>query len=200
MRSTKVVPLESTLKLQLATFAGVATAVLLWSATAFGEVDYEIAQSTTEEAGETGEAEAEFEWEMAEDDDAVTMSFDLEDGGNIDLGVPRGDIVIDTWKGDDVLLVVERLAKSKARTVKKSGSTVASQPVRFRFSRLGNNVTITALDEAGMQTGEAALSFRIVVPTDRGERTKVKDVYDLSRLTSVVFTALHREAIRWIMH
>jgi hypothetical protein len=192
MRSTIAVGAERSLTFaRLTVFATVVFFVLFWSAvTVFGQVGHAAAQGGGE--GDPGTVDAEFEWEMEEDDDAVTVTFDLEEGGRIDLGMP-GDIVIDTWKGDDVLLVVER-AKSRS----KNGAARA-RPLRLHVSRLGNNVKITALHEREGKGTEGDVSFRIVVPTER-DNAKVRDVYDLSRVTSVVLSALHREAIRWILH
>jgi len=194
MRSTIAVGAQRSLTFaRLTVFATVVFFVLLWSAaTALGQVGDGATQGGGE--GDPGTVGAEFEWEMEEDDDAVTMTFDLEDGGRIDLGMP-GDIVIDTWKGDDVLLVVERLAKSRSKT----GVARGPRPVRLHVSRFGNNVKIRALHGQEGKTTEADVSFRLVVPAERDNAT-VRDVYDLSRVTSVVLSALHREAIRWILH
>ncbi len=190
MRSIPV-GLQQTLKLS-AIIAFLGLSVLLLSVeTALGDLNLNTAQTT---GGEDSEgADADFEWEMAEDDDAVTMSFDVEDVERIDLGA-RGDIVIDTWKGTDVLVVVERLAKSRSN----NGVAGGARPLRFRVSRLGNNVTITPLHERGPQLHETDVSFRIIVPTERQD-ARVRDVYDLSKLASVVFGAVQREAVRWIM-
>lgn len=190
MRSTIPVGLEQTLKLSAIVALFVLFGLLLSVEATLGDLNLVTAQSTADTEG----ADTDFEWEMAEDDDAVTMSFDVEDVERIDLGMARGDIVIDTWKGNDVLVVVERLAKSRSN----SGVAVGPRPVRFRVSRLGNNVTITPLHERGPQIRETDVSFRIIVPTERQD-ARVRDVYDLSKLASVVFGAVQREALRWIM-
>jgi hypothetical protein len=122
-------------------------------------------------------------------DETVTMAIDLEEGGTIDLDVARGDLVIDTWDGDEVLVIVERKPKTGLEKPRK---------INFKVSRLGNNVRIAALDDEGRPVTGVDLSYRIMVPRDR-QMKKVEDVYDLSKLTSVIFKALHREALNWLM-
>jgi hypothetical protein len=128
-----------------------------------------------------------------EQDETVTMAIDLEEGGTIDLEMARGDVVIDSWDGDEVLVIVEKMSK----TGSKSGSP---QPhhINFKVSRQGNNVRIAALDNDGRRVNDVDFSFRIVVPKDRHSK-KVERAYDLSKLTAVIFKALHREALNWLV-
>ena len=163
--------------------------LLLAAATAFGGVAEETTQSkAVEKERPVGEVE------MSERDESVTMAIDLEDGGVIDLEMTRGDVVIDTWDGDNVLVIVEKMSKPG------SGAGDKSKPraINFKVTRLGNNVRITALDDLGRELTDVDLSFRIMVPRDRRDR-KIGRAYDLAKLTSVVFKALHREALNWIM-
>lgn len=132
--------------------------------------------------------------EVEDTGDGVTMAIDLEEGGVIDLDMTRGDLVIDTWEGDEVLVIVDK------RT--RSGAHVHSpKPISFKVSRIGNNVRIAALDEQGRRVTDLDFSFRIMVPKDRYGNYGAKDTgraYDLAKLTSVVFKALHREALNWL--
>ena len=123
-------------------------------------------------------------------DETVTMAIDLDEGGTIDLDMGRGDVVIDTWEGNEVLVIVDK---------KKARADVSQKPISFKVSRLGNNVRIAALDEYGKRVFDSDFSFRIMVPRDRyGNGRPAEKRYDLTKLTSVVFKALHREAIHWL--
>jgi len=147
--------------------------------------------STTAQDPNSGDAERAEEIRLDADgkDETVTMSIDLEEGGVIDVDVARGNLVVNTWDGDEVLVIVER--KSKTGPEKPRN-------INFKVSRLGNNVRIAALDDEGKRVSGVDLSYRIMVPKDR-QAKKVDGVYDLSRLTSVIFKALHREALNWLM-
>ena len=131
--------------------------------------------------------------EVKDEGDGVTMAIDLEEGGVIDLDMTRGDVVIDTWEGDEVLVIVDKRTRSGAHAH-------GPKPISFKVSKIGNNVRISALDEKGQRVTDLDFSFRIMVPEDRyGYGVKdTERAYDLAKLTSVVFKALHREALNWL--
>jgi len=158
----------------------------LTAASAFGGTD----QATVDEK----EPAEEVVPIVDEDDDKVTMAIDLEEGATIDLEMAHGDVLIDTWDGDEVLVIVEKMSKS---TLNSSG-VVSPRHINFKVSRQGNNVRIAAMDNQGKRVTDVDFSFRIVVPKDRQSK-EIEHVYDLSKLTSVIFKALHREALNWLM-
>jgi len=178
----------STLRL----FQVVALVVIVFSLAAVtalgGEVQSKPVEQTASQSGEAQAAE-EYTVDVKEQDETVTMAIDLEAGGTIDLDVARGDLVIDTWDGSEVLVIVERMSTTGPR---KPGN------INFKVSRLGNNVRIAALDDEGRRVSDVDFSYRIMVPRDRQVK-KADSVYDLSKLSSVVFKALHREALNWLM-
>ena len=126
-------------------------------------------------------------------DETVTMAIDLEEGGTIDLEMARGDVVIDSWDGDEVLVIVEKMSKPGSKT-----GLPQHRHINFKVSRHGNNVRIAALDDYGRHVNDFDFSCRIVVPKDRNNK-KVEHAYDLSKLTAVIFKALHREALNWLV-
>jgi hypothetical protein len=166
--------------------------LLLTVATAFGGETHKASRSETEVDKE--QPVEEVEHEVSADDEGVTMAFDLEEGGVIDLEMKRGDVVVDTWDGDAVLVIVEKL--SKPGLIK--GGKATTRPFNVKVTRLGKNVRIAALDVYGRELTDVDLSFRIMMPKDRQSK-KISGAYDLSKLTSVVLKALHREALNWIL-
>ena len=127
--------------------------------------------------------------DVDEQGETVTMAIDFEEGGVIDLDVARGSLVIDTWDGNEVLVIVEKMSTTGPNKTRH---------INFKVSRLGNNVRIAALDDEGRRISGVDFSYRIMVPRDR-QAKKVDSVYDLSKLSSTVFKALHREALNWLM-
>jgi hypothetical protein len=161
----------------------------LMAANAFGgETESEPVQPATSEDQTTDEAQPaeEIELDVDEQGETVTMAIDLEEGGVIDLDMAR---VIDTWQGDDVLVIVEKMSTTGPRKARH---------INFKVSRLGNNVRIAVLDDEGQRVSGVDFSYRIMVPRDRQVR-KVDHAYDLSKLSSTIFKALHREALNWLM-
>ena len=138
-----------------------------------GEQEEPIAQA---QAPETDEAEVV---------ESVTMTIELETGGTIDLDVPEADVVIDTWRGDEILVIVEK-ARVKGQ-----------DPVNIRVSRHGKDVRI-ATQGLGNRAEELRLSFRIVVPESHAWARDVRHNYSLAKLTSVLWRALSKEAVNWI--
>lgn len=155
---------------------------------AFGDMQAVQSEETPESPADVT---VEYQVDDDDDDDSVTMAIDMEDGGVIDLEMARGDVVIDTWDGDEVLVIVE----------KRQGAeyTIPSpRPAAFKVTRHGKSVRIAAFDNLGHPLTDLDLSYRIVVPKDRAGR-KNAGHYDLSRLSAVIFKALHREALNWLM-
>jgi hypothetical protein len=127
-----------------------------------------------------------------EPSNSVAVKLDLEEGDVIDLAMARGDVVVDEWAGDDVLVILERLKGVPA-------SPVPSRSVNIKVTRRGHNVRIATVDDFGQPINDPTLSLRIMVPQRRAaESSNVGQIYDLSKLTAVVFKALHREALKWI--
>jgi hypothetical protein len=156
-----------------------------------GETESKPVQPATSEDQTTDEAQPaeEIGLDVDEQGETVTMAIDLEEGGVIDLDMARGDLVIDTWEGDEVLVIVERMSTTGPNKARH---------INFKVSRLGNNVRIAALDDEGHRVSGVDFSYRIMVPRDRQVR-KVDRAYDLSKLSSTIFGALHREALNWLM-
>jgi hypothetical protein len=126
-----------------------------------------------------------------EETSSVAMRIDLEEGDVIDLKMARGDVVVDEWEGDDVLVIVEKVASAPV-------APVTSRSVNIKVTRRGHNVRIATVDNLGRPIDDPGLSLRIMVPQRRAGSNEVSGVYDLSKLTSVVFKALHRGALKWI--
>jgi hypothetical protein len=156
-----------------------------------GETESKPVQPATSADQTTDEAQPaeEIGLDVDEQGETVTMAIDLEEGGVIDLDMARGDLVIDTWEGDEVLVIVERMSTTGPNKARH---------INFKVSRLGNNVRIAALDDEGHRVSGVDFSYRIMVPRDRQVR-KVDRAYDLSKLSSTIFGALHREALNWLM-
>lgn len=133
-----------------------------------------------------------------EDDavESVTMKIELEEGGVIDLDLPGGDVTINTWQGDEILLIVEKRVGSRFAR----GKT----PVNIEVIRRGRNIRIVAGDASPGRMADLGISFRILVPeSDRGairRRGGVKYSYSMAKLSSVLFRVLSREALNWIAH
>jgi hypothetical protein len=155
--------------------------LLLWAATAIG--DLLVASDESEEIVVVAS-------ETQETTQSVAMKIDIEEDETIDLDVAHADVVVDTWDGDDVLVVVE-----------KQSSLTSNQPLNITVTRHGNSVQIATVDINGRPFRDPSLSLRILVPAALAANRvspEVSSAYDLSKLTSVVFKALHRVAIQWI--
>ncbi len=132
-----------------------------------------------------------------EDDaiESVTMTIELEEGGVIDVDLPGGDVTIDTWQGDEILLIVEKRVGSRVLPRKT--------PVSIEVIRRGRNIRIVAGDASPQRMADLGISFRILVPeSDRGaiRRGGVKYSYSMAKLSSVLFRVLSKEALNWIAH
>lgn len=121
---------------------------------------------------------------------SLAMKIDVEENDVIDLQMSRGDVVVDSWEGSDVLVIVEKHSEQQESAVERS--------LNIKVTRHGNNVRIAALDQRGRPFADPNLSLRIVVPKRTLEASNVSSIYDLSKLTAVVFKALHREVLNWI--
>ena len=129
--------------------------------------------------------------------ETLTMSISLKEGGVIDLKPPPRDVMIETWKGDDVIVIVEKVKRHGM----KGRHRVAAKPVHIEIQQTGKDVCIgtwggSDWDECGMD-----LSFRIMLPQAYDiEHGAYQESYRISRkLTSALWRVLHREAIRWFL-
>ncbi len=167
--------------------------LLLWtfsSASGSPPVKTGDARGDTELSGEVSAIEDDAEVE------SVTMSIPLEEGGTIELNTPTSDVRIDTWEGEEVLVIVEK--------VKRSGSNNATtkpvEPINIKVTRHGKDVRIEATGGAGWQQNGIDLAFRILLPDRyRVESGSFPQGDTMDRLTSVLSRAVHREAIKWLV-
>ena len=127
--------------------------------------------------------------------ESVTMVIDLEEGGVIDLDVPGSEVRIDTWKGDEILLIVKKRVDSR---FSRQGA-----PVNIELTRRGRDVRIAAVGASAQRMDALGVSFRILVPEAERRvvrREGVKYSYSMSKLGAVLFRALSKEALGWIAH
>lgn len=123
--------------------------------------------------------------------ESVTMSIALEEGGSIDLKPPPPDMTIETWKGKDVLLIVEKINNGKKRE-----AACAVEPIDIQVSRKGKDVCIETKCGAGWEGSGMDVSFRLIIPEHRDVTYGMRDdISSLSELPSKVWKALHKEAI-----
>lgn len=128
--------------------------------------------------------------------ESVTMSIPLEEGAVIDLDAPATDVRIDTWEGDEVLVIVEKVKRSRGKTKTKT----SAQPVNIQVTRHGKNFRIEATGGAGWDQNGMDLSFRILLPDRYPIDTGTYSEGDaVERLTSVLWRAFHREALKWLV-
>jgi hypothetical protein len=162
----------------------VAIIVLLFSAaTAIGHLTTTVDESSTDvEERNDGNESAQ----------SVAMKIEVNEDDVLDLEMARGDVVVDTWDGNDVLVIVERLSTPSHAAKKKPSS------LNIEVTRRGRNVHIATLDKLGNPYSDPTVSLRIMVPRRQVGVENVSSIYDLSKLTSVVFKALHREALKWV--
>ena len=133
------------------------------------------------------------ESESGEEVETATMSIPVEEGDVIDLRTPT-DVKIETWDGDEVLLIVEKIKRSSPRP--------AVDPV-IRITRRGNAVRIETTGPVWQQYGND-VSFRLVLPDEHmldaiPPAGPVSDVGALSRWTIRVWRVVHREALRRLL-
>lgn len=127
--------------------------------------------------------------------ECVTMAIDLEEGGVIDFDVPGRGLRVDTWKGEEILLIVE----------KKEASLLSGRraPVNIEVIRSGRNVRIAAPRSSANRMQDLGISFRLLVPEAERRAIRhlgVRDSYNMSKLTHVLFRVLSKEALSWIAH
>lgn len=146
-------------------------------------------------SGDTGEIVAQ---ETVDDSqvESVTMSIDLEEGGVIDVDAPTTDVKIETWEGDEVLVIVE---KTKRPTQGGLKSTPA-EPINIQVTRKGKDVKIQTTGAENWRENGMDISFRIVLP----ERFKagieqVETGDTMTRLTSTLWRVFQRGALKWIV-
>jgi hypothetical protein len=73
---------------------------------------------------------------------SVTMKIDVDADDVLDLDMARGDVVVDTWDGDDVLVIVEKSPAEETRAATPTS-------LNIKVTRNGNNVRIATLDMMG---------------------------------------------------
>ena len=130
------------------------------------------------------------------DVESVTMSIDLEEGGVIDVDAPTTDVKIETWDGDEVLVIVE---KTKRATCGGLNSTPA-EPINIHVTRKGKDVRIHTTGAEDWRESGMNISFRIVLPdrfTTNRESVQAGDT--MTRLTSTLWRVFHRGALNWIV-
>ncbi len=141
------------------------------------------------EEPEAVETEVKTDTGEPEEVESLTMAIELEEGGAIDLETSLSEVKINTWKGDAVLVIVERATRPAAGV----------EPMNIQVTRHGKDVRIQTIAGPGFNAEELGISFRILLPEGATLRSyDTKESYSLSKLTSVVMRALHKEAVRWI--
>jgi hypothetical protein len=159
----------------------------------FGLSAGEITTTVDEQSNETLEpAKAESEETAVVEEldiESVTMSIALEEGGTIDLKPPPPDMTIETWKGKDVLLIVEKVNK-------KGKAKDAVEPIDIQVTRRGKDVHIETMCGEGWEKNGMDVSFRLVIPENRQIMPGMpRHKTTLSDLTTKVWKALNKEAI-----
>jgi hypothetical protein len=154
--------------------------------------------AASEQAREEAVGEPAAESREAPEDNAVervTMAIDLEEGGVIDLDVPGSEVRIDTWKGEGILLIVEKRAINR---FSRQGA-----PVNIELTRRGRDVRIASASASAHRMDDLGVSFHILVPEAERQFVRhegVKYSYSMSKLGAVLFRALSKEALGWIAH
>lgn len=125
----------------------------------------------------------------------VTMTIDVNPGETLNLSVPDADVVVDTWKGDNVLVIMEKLKVPAPRVRARP-----HPPVDIRVSRRGDTVRIAAVGGAGELLKSCAVRFRVLVPENRAVRLRdTYDSLDVLRLAAHVWRTIGKEALRWVL-
>ncbi len=126
--------------------------------------------------------------------ETLTMSISLEEGGVIDLKPPPRDVKIETWKGNEVLFIVEKVSRPN----KRGKRTQAVKPFNIQVTRKGIDVEIETVGGEGWEQSGVDVSFRIIVPEKNYFRKGASQKsYILSKLTSVLWRMLNKEAFSW---
>jgi hypothetical protein len=130
--------------------------------------------------------------------DRITMEIDLEEGQAIALETSKAPVTINNYPGDQVLVIVEKQAK----TVLESNSPASKQVpdvVTIHIARTSKRIQIETLPDPDLNAATTGLSFRILMPERLGyHHVPVTDRYSLSKLTFVVWRALQHGAIEWL--
>jgi len=179
---------------------GIGLLILLLTAVASGAADETGARASGIDGDDAKVEEPDTADDAAGETETITLTIPLEKGGEIDVEANH-DVVIETWDGDDVLLIVEKRLIPHTMQHGKRPTT----PVKIDVIRDGKNVRIRERGASQWHMNGLDVRFRIMVP-----RTDVRvlrnspaigstSAYDLSKLTTVLVKALHREAIRWIV-
>ncbi|UCG50811.1 MAG: hypothetical protein JSW58_11455 [Candidatus Latescibacterota bacterium] len=177
---------------------GLALIVIVWSfGMAFGCSSEAAGEPQTDASGAEQVEPAEKETSDEEPEvESVTMSISLDEGGVIDLEAPPTDVKIERWQGDDVLVIVKRTR----RGTPKGMAQKTAEPINIQVTRHGKNVRIETTGGAGWDQSGMDLSFRIVLP-DRYhiEPGSTKPGDTVEQLTSVLWRAFHKEALKWLV-
>jgi hypothetical protein len=132
--------------------------------------------------------------EQDQEVESVTMAIDLEEGGTIDFEADAGEVVIDTWEGDEVLLVVKKLRRNGAAAKTRQ----ARDPVNIQVTRVGKDVRIESIGGSDDANSDFDVVYRFVLPK-RLTKDRPADKYDMARLTSVLWRKVGKEALKWIV-
>jgi hypothetical protein len=150
--------------------------------------------------GETGTSTSEnfasSKTEEAPEVESVTMSIDLEEGGVIDVDAPTTDVKIETWEGDEVLVIVEKTKRPTRGGLKSA----PAEPINIQVTRSGKDVRIHTTGAEDWSKRGMDISFRIMLPErfkDHIEPIQTGDT--MARLTSTLWRVFQRGALKWIV-
>ncbi len=128
--------------------------------------------------------------------ESVTMSIDLEEGGVIDVDSPTTDVKIETWDGDEVLVIVKKTKRVTRGGLKSS----PAEPINIQVTRSGKDVKIQTTGTENWHESGMDISFRIVLPDRfKAAREHVQTGDTMARLTSTLWRVFHRGALNWIV-
>lgn len=172
--------------------SGLVLLIVLWS---FGFALGGVPGAALEDAGNADLADFDSN-DDAREIESITMSISLEEDGVIDLDAPATDVKIERWRGDDVLVIVE---KSK-RPASAGKPNPGAEPVNIQVTRHGKDVRIQTTGGSGWERSGMDLSLRIVLP-DRYqlEPGGSQSGDTMTRLTSTLWRALQKEALKWLV-
>jgi hypothetical protein len=135
--------------------------------------------------------------DVTEDDadvETLTMAIDLEEGGTVDLETLPGDVTIGRWDGDEILVIVEKI-----RRANQTGGRAPADPINIKVTRHGKNVRIETRGDLDWSLSGMGVSFRILLPERDSEVSSMSPKsYIMSKLTSVLWRTLPKEALKWL--
>lgn len=173
-------------------FIALVLVVLVWTIGVSYGASYDANASSSEEQVCEDPDETEYDTEV----ESVTMSIDLEEGGVIDVDAPTTDVKIETWDGDEVLVIVEK-TKRVTRGGQKSSP---AEPINIQVTRDGKDVKIQTTGAKNWRESGMDISFRIVLPDRfKAGREHVQTGDTMTRLTSTLWRVFHRGALNWIV-